>query len=264
MAHAVAPKTIHLSEKEFQKCNETRICWLGNGGAYINSRGMRIMIDPLLEGFDMPMLSESPIRPEEVPSLDIVLITHSDNDHMNIGVCRKLAKICNSFHTTEYVAELLQKKGIPALGHGIGDEIRIGDIRIRMTPADHAWQNDIPGFSERVFQKKDCCGFYITTPDGKIWMPGDSRLLEEQLTQPEPDMILLDFSDSTWHIGLKGAVKLADTYPHATLIPIHWGCVDSEMPEFNGDPEKLRSLISNSQREYVAAPGEMIRLSKNA
>ncbi len=111
---------------------------------------------------------------------------------------------------------------------------------------------------------EDYCGYYLNTPDGSIWMPGDSRLLKEQLKQEAPDVILFDFSDDSWHITLEGAAKLANTYPHADLIAIHWGCVDAPtMNAFSADPEKIRALIVNPERLHVLAPGEEYILKKN-
>ena len=45
----------------------------------LNVRGMIILIDPLLKGFDMSIYTGVPILPEDVPHADAVLITHSDN-----------------------------------------------------------------------------------------------------------------------------------------------------------------------------------------
>jgi hypothetical protein len=50
---------------------------------------------------------------------------------------------------------------------------------VEVTPADHAWQNEYPGASDRVFQREDCCGFCLDAPDGTIWAPGDSRLVPD-------------------------------------------------------------------------------------
>ena len=103
---------------------------------------------------------------------------------------------------------------------------------------------------------EDFCGFWIDTPDGTVWMPGDSRLMEEQLTYPEPDLILMDISDGSWHIGLNGVKRLTDAYPNAKLIPIHWGCVHADWKEFNGDPAVVRGMIANPERLYETAVGE--------
>ena len=65
---AVAPKTIHFGKEAFKKITNTQIRWLGGAGIMINSRGTNIMIDPVLEGFDIPLLYEVPILSKDVPS----------------------------------------------------------------------------------------------------------------------------------------------------------------------------------------------------
>jgi L-ascorbate metabolism protein UlaG (beta-lactamase superfamily) len=57
----------------------------------INSRGTTLMVDPLLGGFDMPVMIEFPIAAADVSTLDAVLVTHSDNDHYSVPTCRDLA-----------------------------------------------------------------------------------------------------------------------------------------------------------------------------
>jgi L-ascorbate metabolism protein UlaG (beta-lactamase superfamily) len=143
----------------------------------------------------------------------------------------------------------MEKEGLPAFGHDIGDVFNVGRIRVRLTPADHNYR---PGS-----KKEDDCGFWIETPDGAIWAPGDTRLMAEHLQLPAPDAIFFDFSDNGWHIGLQNAVRLANTYPDAQLLLSHWGTVDApNFTPFNGDPKKLDGLVVNSKRIHVLAPGE--------
>lgn len=257
---AAAKKTVKIEKTAFEKEDHTCVSWLGNGGAFINSRGVCIMLDPLLDGFDMPLLAEPPIRSLEVPFLDAVLITHSDNDHFNETTCKNLKDCCKAYHATRYVAGLMKEIGIAGIGHGIHEEFQIEDVEVKVTPADHAWQNEIlKGQGVRTFRMEDFCGYWLETLDCTVWMPGDSRLMEEQLHYPQPDVILLDFSESRWHIGLDGAARLAQAYPNAVLIPIHWGCVRSDMPEFSGNPDILRARITNPDRLLELAPGEALR-----
>lgn len=78
---------------------------------------------------------------------------------------------------------------------------------------------------------------------------------------PTPDLMLFDFSDSQWHIGLDNAVKLANAYPRTPLLLWHWGCVDApDMDPFNGDPADLIARIQNPERALVLAPGEPLEL----
>jgi len=117
----------------------------------------------------------------------------------------------------------------------------------------------------RVFQPEDACGFWITTPDGTIWAPGDSRLIpEHHLRMPAPDALLFDFSDSEWHFGLAGAARMANAYPDTPLLLHHWGSVDApDFPPFNGNPQTLYDLVQNPERIHVLAPGQRYRLPRS-
>jgi hypothetical protein len=40
---------------------------------------------------------------------------------------------------TQYVASLMGNAGQSAVGHDIGDVFSVGQIKVKVTPADHAW-----------------------------------------------------------------------------------------------------------------------------
>jgi L-ascorbate metabolism protein UlaG (beta-lactamase superfamily) len=185
-------------------------------------------------------------------------VTHSDNDHFSIPTCRRLAPVTTTLHSTRYVDTLARAEGMPSAGHDFGDRFTIDQIQVEVTPADHAWQNDSPGAADRVFRPEDCCGFWIETPDGTVWAPGDSRLIpDHHLRMPTPDALLFDFSDSEWHFGLDGAVAMANAYPRTPLLLHHWGCVDApDFPPFNADPASLPERVTNPDRIIVLAPGQ--------
>lgn len=233
-------------------------------GFFINSQGTTLMVDPLLEGFNMPLLIDFPIATKDVLHLDAVLVTHADNDHYSVPTNRGLASVTREYHSTIYVDSLMKNEGLPSFGHGIGDTFNIGPIRVTVTPADHAYQNAYPGMSKRRFKDEDSAGFWIETPDGTIWAPGDSRLIpEHHLQMPAPDAILFDFSDSEWHFTLEGAVKMANAYPNTPLLLHHWGSVDApDFTPFNGDPKNLYKLVKNPERIHVLAPGEPFTLKR--
>ena len=261
---AKAPKTQPFGAEAFAKSNNTTLRWMGMAGFLVNSRGTTFMVDPLLEGFDMPLLIDMPIATKDVPRVDAILATHSDNDHYNVPTCLALASVTRAYHSTVSVDSLMKNEKLQSYGHAIGDVFNIGQVRVKLTPADHAWQNAYPGTSKRFFKPEDACGFWIETPDGSIWAPGDSRLMQEQLHMPTPDAILLDFSeDSAWHFGLEGSAKLVNAYPNTPVLLGHWGSVDApDFKPFNGDPRNLSKLVVNPERIYVLAPGEPFTLKR--
>ena len=254
---AKAPKTQFFGAEAFQASDKTTLRWLGMAGFLINSRGTTFMVDPLLKGFDMPVMIDFPIAAKDVPRLDAVLVTHADNDHYSVPTNRDLKSVTRIFHSTIYVDSLMKNEGFPSAGHDIGDTFSVGPVHVKLTPADHAYQNHYPGMSKRWFKNEDACGFWIETPDGNIWAQGDSRLMNEHLKLPTPDAILFDFSDSEWHFTFEGAVKIANAYPNTPLLLHHWGSVDApDFAPFNGDPERLKKAIINPGRIHVLAPGE--------
>jgi L-ascorbate metabolism protein UlaG (beta-lactamase superfamily) len=87
----------------FEAANMTVLRWLGMAGFLINSRGTTLMVDPLLGGFDMPVMIEFPTAGADVPKLDAVLVTHSDNDHYSVPTCGDLARVTGEYHSTQYV-----------------------------------------------------------------------------------------------------------------------------------------------------------------
>ena len=261
---AKAPAIQLFGKEAFEDNNETIIRWLGMSGFMINSHGTTLMIDPVLKDFDMPLLIEFPTETQLVPKLNAVLITHSDNDHYSIPTCIDLKSVTEEYHSTQYVDSLMKNQGLPSFGHSIGDTFYIKNIKVTVTPADHAWQNDYPELSNgRVWKREDCAGFWIETPDGAVWATGDSRLMPEHLQMPTPDAILFDFSDNEWHFTFEGAIKLANAYPNTPLLLHHWGSVDApDSTPFNGDPEKLKAEVNNPERVVVLAPGEPYKLSR--
>lgn len=260
---ALAQKTIKMNKDAFAQKDYTEITWLGCASIMINSRGTNIMIDPLLEGFNMDLLIDMPILPHEIPDLDALLITHIDNDHFSIPTCQDVLSVCHSYHAPHYVASQMNKEGIPGIGHDIHEQFLIHDVKVTLTPAKHNWQNGSKKYNYRFWKEEDYCGYWFDTADGTIWLPGDSQLLEEHLQMNEPDVILFDFADNEWHITLDGAIKLANQYPHADLICIHWGSVDApSMTPFNGNPEDLFERVVHPERIRILAPGEPFVLKK--
>ena len=64
---ARAPRTQPFGAEAFGANDGTTLRWLGMAGFLINSRGTTLMVDPLLEGFDMPIMIDMPIAAKDVP-----------------------------------------------------------------------------------------------------------------------------------------------------------------------------------------------------
>lgn len=150
----IAPASIAIKKEAFDNRQETAIYWLGGGAAMINSHGTNLLIDPVLEGFDLPLLIENPLPIEEVGKVDGVLITHIDNDHFSRPTLKDIREQTLSYHAPHYVAEQMQKEGLPGTGHDIYDTFSIGTMKIHLTPLATIGRTVLPNTISDIGRKR--------------------------------------------------------------------------------------------------------------
>jgi L-ascorbate metabolism protein UlaG (beta-lactamase superfamily) len=271
-----APPTLPIGPEAFAPSDRTTLWWLTQAGFLINARGTTIAIDPAIAiepgssdvseaGFRL--LVPLPLRASEVPRLDLVLITHTDVDHLGPLTVRALGRTEATFVGPRPVVAKLRELGVPVGRTGLvkpGDRVERGGVEILVTPADHAYQVQDPERYGPPFGPEDCCGFLLHTPDGTIWCTGDTRLLDAHLAVRDVDVFLLDVSRDPFHLGVENAARLANSTGAPVVIPHHYGTYDS--PDFdavNGDPAEVVPLIEDAaHRAHILAPGEPFVLGR--
>ena len=123
---AKAPATQPIAAKAFEPSEGTVLRWLGMAGFLINSRGTTLMIDPLLEGFDMPLLIDMPIdaarrtaagrgpgHPQRQRPLQRPDLPGPRRGHRRLPLHR-LRRLPDD------------RAGLPGHGHGIGEAFTVG------------------------------------------------------------------------------------------------------------------------------------------
>jgi len=81
----IVPKGERESETMFES-SESQVTWLGHAAVLYQSRGTNILIDPMFFRRSFPesrRFRDRPFDPKSLPKIDMVLITHADNDHLN-------------------------------------------------------------------------------------------------------------------------------------------------------------------------------------
>ena len=114
------------------------------------------------------------LRFEDLPPIDVVLLSHNHYDHLDIATLLRLKKE----HDPRFIAGLGNRALLQ--NHGITDAIELDwwdktDVSDRVTvscvPAQH--------FSGRSLSDLDCtlwCGFVIQAPAGNIYFAGDTAI----------------------------------------------------------------------------------------
>ena len=259
----------------FSNRGDTAVTWLGGAGFLVNSRGTVILIDPVLslspdkEGCSeagLKLKTALPIQAQQVLRVDYVLYTHSDIDHLGPITALALAKKGAKFYGTYRVYHALTQLGVSPKQAFVCREdepVQLGGIAVDVTPADHPWQLKDLKRGGRPFRAGECCGYILNTPDGRLFFPGDTRLMEAHLRIKNIDLLALDVSMCEYHLNHTSAAVLANNLPEAWLFPLHYGTYDSPQPAHLGDPcDVFKNVTDGDRRGLLLPPGEPFVLKK--
>ena len=98
------------------------ITWLGHSSVLLQLQGVVILIDPVFGERVSPAPFAGakrfpwtrPLRLEDLPSIDILIISHDHYDHLERDTVKKLHKAVRRIITTPGVDERLRRWGVPA------------------------------------------------------------------------------------------------------------------------------------------------------
>jgi L-ascorbate metabolism protein UlaG (beta-lactamase superfamily) len=258
----------------FQPILGTQFAWLGMAGVLVNSRGSILLIDPLITSHvegermineeDFPLKLPNPIEAAQIPYADAVCYTHADNDHLGRQTARILAeRTACRFFAPPPVARLLVEMGVPSERITQVQDYEnypVGAIAITVTPALHDWQ------AEQPWQRGDCCGYLLNTPDGVLWHPGDTRLIDELLVFRGVDVLFFDVADIDAHLGPRGSAALARSSGAKTLIAYHYGTFDLPPGSFaSHSPADSLPYVQDlpEARFLILHPGQVFNLPED-
>jgi L-ascorbate metabolism protein UlaG (beta-lactamase superfamily) len=260
--------TQFISPDFFEHSDTTRVAWLGMAGVLINAHGTVILIDPLLTAVErdgiqfcegiFEMLVPLPIEAGAIPHVDMVLFTHADDDHLGRMTAGTLAaRLPCPFLAPGRVVSLLREINIDSQRITTARDfmtLKVGSIEIEVTPALHDYPQEVP------FQRGDC-GYLIKTPDGVIWHPGDTRLIDELYEVKGVDVFFFDIFAVESHLGSQGSAILAASCGAKVMVAYHYGTLKfpPEFPLF--DPQDAYPFIQDVPASYlVLNPGEPLDL----
>jgi L-ascorbate metabolism protein UlaG (beta-lactamase superfamily) len=157
------------------------------------------------------------------------------------------------------VAKILDEIGIPPERILIARDdnvVPVGPVEVAVTPALHDWQEVDP------WQRGDCCGFLLKTPDGVVWHPGDTRLIDELLEVRGVDVLFFDVAAVDSHLGPEGSARLAATSGAKVMVAYHYGTFDLPPGSFGGcDPQDALVYVAGLPGHFLQLnPGELLHL----
>lgn len=252
------------------------VIWLGHSSWFIQVDGKRILVDPVLSDYAAPFSflvkaykGTSVYQFEDIPAIDVLLISHDHYDHLDYSTMVNLAVkidrvicplgIAAHFLHWGYPAEMLSE------GDWYDEFVIENKLSIQLMPARH--------YSGRLFSKNRTLwsGFMITSSQHRIFYSGDSgygpHFKEIGKQVDSIDIAMLDSGqyDHRWpliHMTPEEAAQATKDLGARILIPAHVGRFTLANHPWNEPFKRLSAL--QDQDLFLATPkiGEITLLDK--
>ncbi|MGO4317571.1 MULTISPECIES: MBL fold metallo-hydrolase [Agrobacterium] len=158
---------------------DIRVTFVGHASFLIQTAGLNILIDPVWSQRTSPFSFAGPkrvnppgIRFEDLPPIDLVLVTHNHYDHLDMETLKRLHVAHKPLFITPLGNDAIIRTGVEAARIKVGDwgdVLEIGSVKIHFEPCHH-WS--ARGLNDRRMAL--WAAFVIETPYGKIYHIGDT------------------------------------------------------------------------------------------
>jgi L-ascorbate metabolism protein UlaG (beta-lactamase superfamily) len=222
-----------------------RVTWMGHSSTLIEIDGVRILVDPVWDERAAPLkwagpkrFFPAPLQLDELPRLDMVLISHDHYDHLGAQTIQQLAHLRNAAEA-QWIAPL----GVGAILQRLGldsarvteldwtDSVSVGDLSITALPARHFSGRSLFNRFETLW-----ASFVLAGPRHRVYYGADSGEwagfadIGREYGPFDLTMLEIGAFDKLWadiHMGPDGAIRMLRTMGGSGLMmPIHWGLFD--------------------------------------
>ncbi|MBV8815245.1 MAG: MBL fold metallo-hydrolase [Verrucomicrobia bacterium] len=215
---------------KFPVLSGDQICltWIGHASFLVSWRELNILIDPIWSLWlkVVKRLRHPGIRLDNLPAIDLVLVTHAHFDHLDRKTLRKIAA----------AQPIIVPDGVGALVHGLGfnrveelkpwESVSMGEIQVTLTPCHH-WGARVLRDTYRGFG-----GFHLSLGSRTLFHCGDSAYFDgfRQIGEHLPTEIALlpigsyePPSKREVHMNPEQAVQAFRELKAKYMVPMHYG-----------------------------------------
>jgi L-ascorbate metabolism protein UlaG (beta-lactamase superfamily) len=198
-----------------------RIVYVGHATVLVELDGVRLLTDPILRSRLMHLRRAGGVDAEAARDLDAVLLSHLHYDHLDFPSLRGVGRGVRIL-VPEGAGKLLTRRRFSAVTEvAAGDEIEVGALIVRATPAVHD-AGRLP-----LGLKAEPVGFLVSG-SRTVYFAGDTELFDGMSELGPVDIALLPIAG--WgpklghgHMDPEAAVAAARLVRASAVVPIHWG-----------------------------------------
>ena len=268
---------LHRKQWENHQDGQFSFSWLGHSSILISMENHLILVDPVLEERASPFswagpkrFHPSPVTAEELPDIDVVLITHDHYDHLEKSTIVTINEKVERFIVPLGIGTLLEDWGIDLSKITELDwweTYSSGSLEFHATPAVHYASRGIFDANQRLW-----CSWAIVGKEKRVFISGDSgyfgefKNIGERLGPFDASFLKIGaFNDKgTWralHMTPEEAGQQQLDLRGKLLVPLHWATFDLGLHPWY---EPIERLVTFSEQESVTLitpeVGEIIKL----
>ncbi len=214
-----------------------RVTFVNHATALVQMDGLNVLVDPVWSevvgpgGIGNRRHRPPGIRFEDLPPIDVVLISHDHYDHLDMPTIERLAAV----HRPHFVGALgvgryLESQGIErAHERDWWDHKTFGSVKVHVVPAQHFAMRGLRDANRRLW-----AGFVIEGPSGNVFYAGDTGYstqfseVRERFGPMRLALLPVGAFRPRWmmcgvHMDPGEAAQAFRDLEAAYAVPVHWG-----------------------------------------
>lgn len=211
--------------------------WLGHSSVFLHMQKLNILIDPVFSMYTSPVPFIGPkrfvgetIKADDLPLIDIVLITHSHYDHLDRKTIRALDKKVKKYIVPEGVGRILKRFGvntIKIIELNWYEYTEISALNVALVPSQHD-----SGRSPFSMDRSLWGGFILKNDKYTVFDSGDGgyanhfKDIYERYGTVDLSIMECGQYNEKWHaihMFPEESVQACEDLHAKISIPVHWG-----------------------------------------
>jgi L-ascorbate metabolism protein UlaG (beta-lactamase superfamily) len=231
---------------------QVAITWIGHASFLIQFNDLNVLVDPNFANwlFLMKRIKRSGLRLDDLPPIDLVLLSHAHFDHFHKGTLKKLPP--NKMGIMPWgMGDLTRKLGFERIVElDWWESFSHKDWKVTLTPSKH-W-----GARTLHDHHRGYGGFVLEHQGRKIYHAGDSAYFEgfaEIGEKLRPEIALLPigaYHPETFrrvHMGPDEAVIAFRDLRAKLLVPMHYGTFKLSFESLDEPPRWLKEIAAQQK-----------------
>lgn len=267
---------VPVTAQQLQENKQPTVTWFGHSAILLQLDGKTLFIDPMLGRAPSPFpliggrrYSKSlPLKIEELPPLDAIILSHDHFDHLDYGSIMKLKDRTRQFFVPLGIAAHLERWGVdPAIIKEVDwwEEFTFEGLTLASAPARHFSGRNIGNQNTTLW-----CSWIIKGEQASVFFSGDSGYgphFKEIGNKYGPfDLALMECGqyDERWseiHMLPEETVQAHLDVKGNVMIPIHWGAFTLGLHDWT-DPVERAVKAAEERGTAIATPriGEAVTI----